>query len=101
MKRAICTVAAIHALLILQASSFTIQAQFQSFISSLLTEYKDPRADAREVLKKQLLEECSANFGRSEAQTRVKIESLICKMAELNPTKRTANSPLLMKDWDL
>ncbi|KAL7481587.1 hypothetical protein ACHAWX_000157, partial [Stephanocyclus meneghinianus] len=55
--------------------------------------------DARRRLKLQLFEECRANFGKNDERIRERIESVIGNLAVLNPTKETATSTLLLRNW--
>jgi hypothetical protein len=93
--------------LFLEVSTLSAAAPWQSFLSSLLPsaqsqgDAKTVEARARAELKQQLYQVCRNNYGKSNAQIRNTIESVIDELVTLNPTINTATSPLLMKEWDL
>jgi len=94
----------VNAIYVTQVSSLATPrnsaAPWQSFLSKLLPQ-NNVTPDTRSILKGQLYQECKANFGKSDAQVREKIQSIIDELAPLNPTKATATNPALMKEWNL
>ena len=62
---------------------------------------KKGNLERRAELKRLLSLECRESFGINNKGTRQRIEAIIGELSPLNPTKETALSPLLKREWFL
>ena len=82
-------------------SSFSAQtapSPLQNFLGSLFPQNNN---NAAIELKQQLISECRDNIGYCTPEIRQRIEDIMYQLSPLNPTKDTATSPLLQKEWVL
>jgi len=85
-------------------SSFSAQtttSPIQNFLGSLFPNTQNNNNAAVFELKQQLISECRANIGYCTPEIRQCIEDIMYQLSPLNPTKDTATSPLLQKEWIL
>jgi hypothetical protein len=84
----------------LSRSTATTNTQLHvDFLKSLFSQPSSSSSTEVQNLKQELYTICNTSYGKSTPQIKSQIQSLITQLSQSNPTRNTATSNLLQREW--